>query len=103
MFEVVAAPATPVTAARRPRESPPLLGVLLELVGGPRRRRVTCRAGVWEGSAARMARSSFRIEAKDGLRSRRDRERHRDRDRDMHRHRDRDGGRKRDRDRQHAS
>lgn len=70
LFEVVAAPATPVTAARRPRESPPLLGVLLELVGGPRRRRVTCRAGVWEGSAARMARSSVRIEAKDGLHSR---------------------------------
>lgn len=63
-----AAPATPVTAASRTRESPPLLGVLLELVGGPRRRTLTCTAGVGEGSAARIASSSRRISAKVGLR-----------------------------------
>lgn len=68
-FDAVGAPATPVTAANLPLESPPLLGVLLELVGGPRIRRVTWSAGVGEGSAARIAKSSFRISAKDGLHS----------------------------------
>jgi hypothetical protein len=62
------APPTLVTAANRPRESAPLLGVLLELVGGPRRRRVTCTAGVGEGSAARIPRSSLKMTANEGLR-----------------------------------
>jgi hypothetical protein len=61
------APATPVTAASSPRESPPLLGVLLELVGGPRGRSVTCSAGVGEESAARIDRSRFKISPKVGL------------------------------------
>jgi hypothetical protein len=65
--DAVAQP-TLVTAATRPRESAPLVGVLLELVGGPRRRRVTCTAGVGEGSAARNPRSSLKMTANEGLR-----------------------------------
>jgi hypothetical protein len=60
---VAEVPATPVTAASWPRESAPLLGVLLELVGGPRSLSVTCSWGVGVGSAARIAISSLRISA----------------------------------------
>lgn len=46
---------------------PPLLGVLLELVRPPRVRGWMTRGGVVDGSAARIASSSFRMSANVGL------------------------------------